>query len=345
MVNSRMFLIILDKKAIVFIFYLSNSAGQYFANSIDFRAIIRYYIIEYSGAYLLLILPELIYDQICFYLLLRKTKWGDFMQEITNENRVNDKASREIEIDVVGLLRAIFKKLWVIILVALVCGGIMFGLSEYVIQPTYRAYCTAYVNNKNVQSGSQQITNSDMNAQHQLAATYSTILTSNTVLTAAAESINLDYPYSRLKSMVKTSEKDETGVIEISVISKSKDLSFMLADAISKVAPTYMADMVEGSSMKIVDHPEYPKGKYAPNTSRYTLLGALAGALLTLIIVIIRHFTDDTLSSETYLEQNYSMPIIGIIPDFTKIDKQGKGAYSYGYAYKRSSSKEEKDNG
>jgi len=264
------------------------------------------------------------------------------MQELSKENvKLKDKKSREIEIDLVALFRAVLKKIWVIILVALIGAGIMFGISTFMIQPTYRSYCTAYINNKN--ASSQQITNSDINAQTQLASTYSTILTSNTVLTAAAESINLDYPYSTLRSMVKTSQKGDTGVIEISVISKSKDLAYMLADAISKVAPAYMSDMVEGSSMKIVDKPVYPVNKYAPSTSRYTILGFLAGALLTLVIVIIRYFTDDTLYSETTLEQAYSLPIIGIIPDYTKVDKQGKG-YSYGYAYKRSSkSSEEKE--
>lgn len=259
----------------------------------------------------------------------------DLNRDISKTDINNEKT---FEIDLLAILRVIFRKLWQIVLVALVCGGIMFSLAKFVIQPTYRAGFTAYINNRQSAEQIQQLTNSDLSAQAQLASTYCYILTSNTVLTVAAESINLDYSYPKLKSMVKANVKSGTGVIEVSVISESKDLSYMFAKAISEVAPAQITDKIEGSSMKIVDEPAYPTGRYAPNTTQYAMFGALGGALLMLIIILIRYFTDDTLSSEADLESRYSLPIVGIIPDYTKVGKEGKGYYSYGYAYKRSSS-------
>ena len=276
------------------------------------------------------------------------------MQDLTKDNfKGNEpaKREREIEIDFISLLRTILKRLWLIILVALICGGIMFCIAEFVVKPTYRSGFSAFVNNKQGQSDSQQITNNDINASHQLVATYSTIITSREMLMGAIEEddntkgTNLrNYSYGKLKSMVNINMKDDTGVLEVNVISPNQNEALQFANAIAKKAPEYMAYIVEGSSMKIIDMPAYPNSKYAPSTSRYALLGALAGILIMLIIVIIRYFTNDTLSGESDLEQHYSIPIIGVIPDYTKVGKDSKGGYySYGYAYRLKSSDKDKD--
>ena len=279
------------------------------------------------------------------------------MQDLTKDNfKGNEpaKREREIEIDFISLLRTILKRLWLIILVALICGGIMFCIAEFVVKPTYRSGFSAFVNNKQGQSDSQQITNNDINASHQLVATYSTIITSREMLMGAIEEddntkgTNLrKYSYGKLKSMVSINMKDDTGVLEVNVISPNQNEALQFANAIAKKAPEYMAYIVEGSSMKIIDMPAYPSNKFAPNTSRYTLLGALAGFLIMLIIVIISYFTNDTLSGESDIEQHYNLPIVGVIPDYTKVGKDSKGGYySYGYAYRlKSSDKEDEKRG
>ena len=279
------------------------------------------------------------------------------MQELTKDNirgKEGKTREREIEIDFFALLRHILKRLWIIILVGLICGGIMFCVAEFIIQPTYKSGFSAFVNNKQGQNESQQITNQDINASHQLVATYSTIITSREMLLGAIEEdeetkgSNLrNYSYNKLKSMVKINMKDDTGVLEVNVISKNQNEALQFANALAKKAPTYMAYVVEGSSMKIIDMPAYPDKKYAPSTSKYAILGMLAGALIVLIIIIIRYFTNDTLTSESTLEQYYSLPIVGVIPDYTKVGKEGNGyykygGYSYGYGYKLKSEKAEK---
>jgi capsular polysaccharide biosynthesis protein len=276
------------------------------------------------------------------------------MQDLTKENfkeNESKKREREVEIDFLALLRTILKRLWLIILVGLICGGIMFCIAEFVVQPTYRSGFSAFVNNKQGQNESQQITNNDINASHQLVATYSTIITSREMLMGAIEEddntkgTNLrKYSYSKLKSMVKINMKDDTGVMEVNVISPNQNEALQFANAIAKKAPEYMAYIVEGSSMKIIDMPAYPNTKYAPSTSKYTILGILVGALIMLIIVIISYFTNDTLSGESDLEQHYNLPIIGVIPDYTKVGKGEKGGYySYGYAYRLKSSDKDKE--
>ena len=69
--------------------------------------------------------------------------------------------------------------------------------------------------------------------------------------------------------------------------------------------PKYMSDIVEGSSMKIVEYPQVPDGPYAPNYVKYSLLGFVIGALLMTVFLIIRYLSNDTVGDENEVENRF----------------------------------------
>ena len=58
------------------------------------------------------------------------------------------KMDKEIEIDLIPILKAIVSKIWLMILVGAIFAGIAFGATKVLIKPTYRCSFTAYVNNQ-----------------------------------------------------------------------------------------------------------------------------------------------------------------------------------------------------
>ena len=236
---------------------------------------------------------------------------------------------REIEINMMPIIRAIISKLWLIILVGVLVAGLAFCATKLFIKPTYRCGFTAYVNN---QRSSEYLTNQDINAGKQLVDTYVTVIRSNKILSAAAESIGLDIPVGTLKRTVTASVQNETEVIAIYVENRDPQTAYILANAIANTAPVYMTDIVEGSSMKIIDYPMYSDKRYKPSYIKYSLLGFLAGALLILLKVIIDTLRDDTIKNEQEIEDRFSLPILGVIPDVLQsADEKNKGYYAYSY--------------
>ena len=248
-----------------------------------------------------------------------------------------------MEIDLVPLFKALLTKLWLMALVGLTAAAIAFGASKALIKPTYRCGFSAYVNNQHAQSTDKNtITNSDLVAAQHLTKTLSYIIRSNTILTASLKSIDSDLSYEAFSSMVTTEIMDETELISVYVVNKDPQTAFDLANAIAKTAPTYMAEIVEGSSMKIVDYPVFSDRRYGPSYIKYSMLGFIAGFLIVLVIFIIRYFKDDSVKADNELEVRFSIPVLGVIPDIENVGKSGsyyKSNYAYGYA-KSSADKE-----
>ena len=237
--------------------------------------------------------------------------------------------TQELEINILPLLKEIVKKLWLIVLVGIIAGGGAFVGAKLLVKPTYRSGFTAYVNNKQGKQNTDYLTNSDVAAAKQLVLTYQSIIKSNSILTAAAESIGVNKSYESLALRVSTEVKDETEIISVYVEDKDPQFAYDYAQAISKTAPTYMSQIVDGSSMKIIDHPEYSEKRFKPSYSRYAIIGFLIGALIVIIFVIIRYFMDDTVKTEEEIENKFALPILGVIPDVTKASSKGSDYYYY----------------
>ena len=243
------------------------------------------------------------------------------------ENKRNE--SQNIEIDLVALLKEIVKKLWLILLVGLIVGATVYVGAKVFIKPTYRSGFTAYVNNKQGKQTTDYLTSSDVNAAKLLVLTYQSIIKSNNILTAAAESIGVDLPYESLAKKVSAEVKDDTEIISVYVVDTDPQFAYDYAQAIAKTAPTYMAQIVEGSSMKIIDVPEYSEKRYKPSYLKFGLIGFLIGTLLVIIFIVVRYFMDDTIKNESEIESKFALPILGVIPDITKASNKSSDYYYY----------------
>ena len=193
------------------------------------------------------------------------TRKQQFLCKGVQKQMENNERKNEIEIDLVPILKAIWSKLWLIVLVGVLVAAMAYAATKIFIKPTYRCGFTAYVNN---QHSSESLSNQDISAGKQLVDTYVTVIRSNKILTAAAEYI------------------------------------------------------------------------------MYSLLGFLLGAVLIIIKVIVNTLTDDKVKNLQEIEERFSLPILGVIPDVLQAaDEKGKGYYAYGYGYGGRSSSKSKDKG
>ena len=245
----------------------------------------------------------------------------------------NERRKPGADIDIVPLLKALLAKLWLMLIVGAVVGACAFGFTKLFVKPVYRSGFTAYVNNQLAQNDKVMLSNQDLIAAQQLTKTYRDIICSNTVLSATLDNIDSDLTYDEFSGMVFAESKDETELISVFVYNKDPQLATDLAEAIAKTAPGKMSDIVEGSSMKIVDNPVYPKKPYGPSYFKYALLGFFIGALLVAIYVIVRYFRNDTIMDESELEQRFSMPVFGVIPDINETSKNSASYYRSNYGY------------
>lgn len=151
------------------------------------------------------------------------------------------------------------------------------------------------------------------------------------MLTEAASKANLNYTPSQLSKMVSTNTEDETEVIGVYVTAEDPKVAAQLASAIADVAPQMISQIIEGSSMQIIDEPLVPTSIYSPNYSKNTAVGFLIGAVIAVAIIVIKELLDDHVKNEEDLEDKFAIPVVGVIPDVNSAVKQSS---KYAYAYK-----------
>lgn len=230
-----------------------------------------------------------------------------------------------IEIDLLKLIKVLFQKLWIIVLCGVIAGSAAFGYTYGFVDPTYQASAKLYVNNSSLSLGSTSfsISTSTISAAQELVSTYIVILETRTTLNEIIEYANVqNLSAESLKNMISASAVDSTEIFEVTVTSNDPVLSERLANSIAKVLPDRIAEIVDGSSVRIVDYAITPTQRTSPSYTKNTLIGIIFGMFLAAAIIAVLEIFDTSIKDEGYLAQAYDIPVLAVIPDInnTKSD-------------------------
>lgn len=241
-----------------------------------------------------------------------------------------------IEVDLKRLWKAALRKLWLIMLVSLVCGALALVGTIYLITPQYQSSALFYVNNNSLSVGGTavNIDSGDITASKSLVETYIVILNSREVLEDVIDYADVNYSYAQLKSMLSASSVNSTEIFEVVITCPDPVEAERIADAITKILPDKISDIVEGTSAKVVDYAILPSSPSSPNRVTNTALGFVIGFVVSVALIVLRELFDNTVRSEEDIEQSCSHPILASVPDMLA---SSKGGYYYdGYVKKKS---------
>lgn len=238
------------------------------------------------------------------------------------------KEKDEIEIDLLKLAKDLLHRAWAIILAAVICAAGAFSYSHFKITPMYQSTALMYVNNSTLSlSNGFSISPGELAAAQSLVETYKVILTSRNTLNEVIRRANLSYTYEQLCSMISASSVNETEVFNVNVVGADPEETELIANTIAEVLPEKIADIVDGSSVRIVDYAIVPSHSISPNVTKNTAMGLLLGAFAAAAVIVVISLMDTTIESEEYLIQNYKMPVLSVIPEFSSAKKSRYGYY------------------
>ena len=258
---------------------------------------------------------------------------------------------RPFELDLIELFRHIWKNFLIIALVAVIFGGAVFGYTAFLVEPEYQATASMYVNNSSFNLGatSFSISSSDLSASTSLVSVYLYILESRTTLEEVIQSTGLSYTPDELTKMISTRSVSKTGAFEVTVTSTNPAEVERIANSIAKILPERIAEIVDGTSVRIVDYAIIPSKRSGPSIFRNTAMGILIGGFFSAAVVVVKFLLDDTdrmmVQSVDDLRTMYpGVMVLATIPDMRLSDKKS-GYYSSYYESETPKKKEGKRNG
>ena len=253
----------------------------------------------------------------------------------------------EDTIDLLELAKALWKNILIIALVAVLFGSAAFGCTAFLMEPEYQATASLYVNNSSFSFGSTSfsISNSDLTASNSLVAVYIYILQSRTTMEDVIKEADLTYTPEELSEMVVAKGVSSTGAFEVTVTSTNPAEAELIANTIAQILPDRISEIVDGSSVRVVDYAVIPSHRSGPGMVKNTAMGILAGGFLAAAVVVIRFLLDDKsklmIKSADELRELYpDIQVLAMIPDM-RVSEKKNGYYSsyYGQTGKKGGQK------
>lgn len=257
----------------------------------------------------------------------------------------------EYTIDVFALIRALWKNVLIIALVAILFGSAAFGYTAFLVEPEYQATASMYVNNSSFNLGatSFSVSSSDLSASNSLVSAYLYILESRTTLEEVIQIADLKYTPDALKKMISTKSVAKTGAFEVTVTSTNPAEVELIANSIAQILPERISEIVDGTSVRIVDYAIIPSQRSGPSILKNTALGILIGGFLSAAVVVVKFLLDDSgkvmIQSVDDLRVMYpDVMVLSTIPDM-RLPEKKNGYYSSYYASEEFGKKGGKRNG
>ena len=103
-------------------------------------------------------------------------------------------------------------------------------------------------------------------------------------------------------------------MLNITVTDPNPQMAKTIADEIAKVAASYIAEKMKQDSPTIIQSGYDDGGAVSPNIGKNTVLGAFAGAFISIAVIVVTYLFNDTIIDTEDVEKKLGMNVLGTLP-------------------------------
>lgn len=217
----------------------------------------------------------------------------------------------EEELDLTRLFFALIKRIWLILIIAVVsaCGAATY--THFRIEPTYTSTSSMVVLTKETTLTSL----ADLQLGSQLTKDYTVLITSRPVLETVIDNLGIEMSYKTLKQQIAIQNPEDTRILYISVTTNDARQAKAIVDELASVSALFIGDTLEITPPKIIEEGEVAAVKTGPNLTKNTILGFLGGMVLICAVIIILELLNDSIRSEEDVEKYLGLPVLAVVPN------------------------------
>ena len=229
-----------------------------------------------------------------------------------------NKENQLVEIDVLSLIKTVWKRKFIILLTALVAAVLALGYSLVSGKPSYQSTTRSCVGNRQ-RTDHNTLTNQDLQAGSYLVKDYKEIILSQDVLSTVISELKLPGTTAELSKSVSVSVPTDTRIVSITVKNSDPNQASRIANTLREVAAEKIIAVTKVSDVTTLEEAEVPKSPSSPNIRRNVILGFLAGAMVMIVIVLIVEILDDRVKKPEDIEDVMGATLLGVIPNLKKL--------------------------
>ncbi len=204
-----------------------------------------------------------------------------------------------------------FKARIIYILIAVVVVLIVGNIYTLLIKtPMYQSNTTIVLVSEEKDNFSQ----SDLQLNQKLVATYSHIIKSRKVVSKVIDNLNLKTSVAALSNNISATAVTDTEIIKISVNSSNAKEAALITDEVARVFSDEIISIYHLDNVSVLDKAEIPKTPYNVNFLKDNVIYLLVGIILSFGGVFIMYYFDTTIKSSEVIEDKFGLTVLGIVP-------------------------------
>ncbi len=257
-----------------------------------------------------------------------------------------DKDNKMRVITLADLWSIFVQRLWIILLVAVLCVALVAGYYTLLVAPKYESTAIIYILRRDNESD-YVYTQSDFSLAKDVVNDCNYVLKSQDVLEDVIQKLDLESSVSSLKHSIQTVNPENTRFLEISVISDTPESAKQIVDCLCDAGAKKIVESMGFNQVNRYSYGQIPTSPCnRPGIFTYAVLAMLAG-MITYFLFAVRFFLDTNIRSEEDISRYLGLSMLAEIPNY-QTGKRGGSKYRYRYSSKyryQSRSKAPKEKG
>lgn len=210
------------------------------------------------------------------------------------------------------------KKRWKMIALITILATVVSGvLSFFVINPVYEASTKVFIGKE--ENSEEGYNSSDIQMYQKLLKTYAQAIKTRDLLDAAIKETKYDLTVGQVSSGLTVTPVTDTQILEIKYQSLDPKEAEVILKSISNEFIKISKELVPNGNVRVIETVEMPENPISPNKVMNIAIAFLLGLMVSVGLVFLLEYMDNTYKTKEQLEKELEIPVLGIIPTIDEV--------------------------
>lgn len=207
------------------------------------------------------------------------------------------------------------KRRWIIIVAITLTATIISGIiSFFVIDPVYEASTKVFVGKE--ENDNAAYNSSEINMYQQLLQTYAQAIKTKDLVNRAISGLKYDGLEARnVVESLTVNPISNTQILQIKYQSKDPNEAKDVLKSVTDEFIVTAKELVPNGNVRVIEEVELPQNPVSPNKKMNIAIAFLVGLMVSVGLVFLLEYLDNTYKNKEQLEKDLGIPVLGAIPD------------------------------
>ena len=224
-------------------------------------------------------------------------------------------------LNIKDILKILKNRASVIIITVLITtiGSII--LTYFFIKPIYLTTAKLFIGMPTINDDGSGNSSWDFSYYKQLIEPYSEIIKSDELSERAIKRGKLNISQQALSNSLMV-DIGSGQVMKLSIYTINSKDGVKILDAVIEEFIETSSKLITKSNVSVLSHPKYPIAPVSPNKPKNIIFGFCFGLALGISLVLIINYFDNSVKGKNDIEEFVGVPLIGLVPVYTKKKKR-----------------------